>query len=316
MPDSRRRIEVAAAVLQRKDGSFLLAQRPSDKAYAGYWEFPGGKIEHGETAPDALARELHEELGIRVTRCYPWITRDYDYEHAAVRLRFYRVTDWSDTLHGREGQRFAWQRTNALTVSPVLPANGPILRAIGLPTFYGISNAGKVGTHTFLRNFKLALRAGLRLVQLREKTLPPDELAQLITEALALARPYGASVLLNGDESVAATFGMDGVHVSAARLMRLDSRPNVRFVGASCHDARELTRAAELGLDFVLLGPLQQTPTHPGGATLGWNRFEALVADYPLPVYAIGGLAKGDLQAAWQAGAHGVAAIRAAWSEL
>ncbi|MDB5924289.1 MAG: mutator MutT protein [Betaproteobacteria bacterium] len=316
MPESRRRIEVAAAVLQREDGSFLLAQRPADKVYAGYWEFPGGKIEHGETAPDALARELHEELGVQVTRYYPWITRDYDYEHAAVRLRFYRVTGWSGALHGREGQRFAWQRTNALTVSPVLPANGPILRAIALPTFYGISNAGQVGTHTFLRNFKLALQAGLRLVQLREKTLAPGELAQLITEALALARPYGASVLLNGDESVAATFGMDGVHLSAARLMRLDSRPNVSFVGASCHDARELTRAAELGLDFVLLGPLQETPTHPGGGTLGWNHFEALVADYPLPVYAIGGLTKGDLQAAWQAGAHGVAAIRGAWSEL
>jgi 8-oxo-dGTP diphosphatase len=316
MPDSKRRIEVAAAVLQREDGSFLLAQRPLDKVYAGYWEFPGGKIERGETAADALARELHEELGIRVTRCYPWITRDYDYEHAAVRLRFYRVTDWSGALLGREGQQFAWQHTDALTVSPVLPANGPVLRAISLPTFCGISNAAQVGTQNFLRNLNFALEGGLRLVQLREKTLGRDQLRELIGEALALARHYGASVLLNGDESAATTFGADGVHLSAARLMSLGRRPNVRVVAASCHDAHELARAAELDLDFVLLGPLHETTTHPGAATLGWDRFAALIADYPLPVYAVGGLLKRDLQIAWKAGAHGVAAIRGAWSEL
>src|SRR6476619_4502384 len=193
MPDSKRRVEVAAAVLQREDGSFLLAERPLGKMYAGYWEFPGGKIEHGETAAAALARELHEELGIRVMRCYPWITRDYDYEHAAVRLRFYRVTDWSGALLGREGQQFAWQRSDALTVSPVLPANGPILQAIGLPAFCGISNAAEVGTQTFLHNLDFALKGGLRLVQLREKTLARDQLRELIGAALALARPYGAS---------------------------------------------------------------------------------------------------------------------------
>src|SRR5215510_16045607 len=99
------RVEVVAAVITRPDGSFLLGQRPAGKVYAGYWEFPGGKVEPGESAPAALKRELHEELGIQVERAYPWLTRDYDYEHAAVRLRFYRVLDWSGTLHGRENQR-------------------------------------------------------------------------------------------------------------------------------------------------------------------------------------------------------------------
>jgi len=101
-------VEVAAAVLQRPDGSFLLAQRPPDKIWAGYWEFPGGKIEPGETPYHALVRELREELGITVTTAYPWVTRVFAYPHATVRLNFFRVTAWSGELHPHEGQQFAW----------------------------------------------------------------------------------------------------------------------------------------------------------------------------------------------------------------
>jgi len=124
------RVEVAAAVILRDDGRFLLGQRPAGKVYAGYWEFPGGKIEPGESPRAALKRELHEELGMDVERAYPWLTRDYDYAHAAVRLRFFRVVRWSGTPHGRENQQFEWQRPGAVAVAPVLPANGPILRAL------------------------------------------------------------------------------------------------------------------------------------------------------------------------------------------
>ena len=119
-------VEVAAAVLQRPDGSFLLAQRPPDKIWAGYWEFPGGKIEPGETSHHALVRELREELGITVTTAYPWITRVFTYPHATVRLNFFRVTAWSGELHPHEGQQFAWQHLPDISVAPVLPANAPI----------------------------------------------------------------------------------------------------------------------------------------------------------------------------------------------
>ncbi|MDB5867117.1 MAG: thiamine monophosphate synthase [Betaproteobacteria bacterium] len=310
---SRRRIEVVAAVLQRPDGSFLLAQRPIGKVYEGYWEFPGGKVEAGEAPEAALARELHEELGIDVVRAYPWITRDYDYEHAAVRLRFYRVTQWSLEPHGRENQAFSWQRIDALTVSPLLPANGPILQALALPTFYGISNAAEVGTHTFLAQLELALQRGLKLVQIREKSMAPEARAALVAQALPIVREHGASLLMNGDDALAALLGADGVHLTSAGLMALRSRPGFRIVGASCHFERELARAAELGLDFAVLGPVAETASHPGSLTLGWERFRKLVANYPLPVYAIGGLQTGDLEQAWAAGAHGIAAIRGAW---
>ena len=308
------RVEVVAAVIQRDDGQFLLGQRPSGKVYAGYWEFPGGKVEPGESPPGALARELHEELGITVERSYPWLTRDYDYAHAAVRLRFYRVPGWSGTLHGRENQRFEWQRPGAVDVEPMLPANGPILQALTLPPVYGISNCEEMGETEFLRRLPRALEAGLALVQVREKHLPPHELVRLTAAAIAAARPRGALVMLNGDPELARRAGADGVHLTAAALLDLDARPALRLVGASCHDARELDRAARLPADFVVLGPVQATPSHPGAPTLGWERFAGLIRDYPLPVYALGGLTRADLDTAWRAGAHGISMMRGAWS--
>jgi len=308
------RVEVVAAVITRPDGSFLLGQRPAGKVYAGYWEFPGGKVEPGESAPAALSRELHEELGIVVERAYPWLTRDYDYAHAAVRLRFYRVVSWSGTLHGRENQRFEFQRTGAIGVEPMLPANGPILRALTLHAVYGISNCEEMGEPEFLRRLPRALEAGLALVQVREKHLPPHELVRLTAAVIAAARPRGARVLLNGDPAAAQRAGADGVHLTAASLMALDARPSLGLVGASCHDQRELDRAARLPADFVVLGPVQPTPTHPGAATLGWKRFAELTRDYPLPVYALGGLRRTDLETAWAAGAHGISMMRGAWS--
>jgi 8-oxo-dGTP diphosphatase len=307
------RIEVAAAVIVRDDGRFLLAQRPAGKVYAGYWEFPGGKVENGESASHALKRELHEELGIDVERAYPWITRDYDYEHAAVRLRFFRVTAWRGVPRSREAQEFSWQSARDVTVAPLLPANGPILRALDLPAIYGISNVSELGENEYLRRLERALQNGLRLVQFREKYLAEDRFRDLAARTVSLARRYSACVLVNGSTAVARQAGADGVHLTAAQLMRAGARPPFGLVGASCHNARELGSAAEIAVDFVVLGPVLPTPSHPGSSGLGWKEFARLINDYPLPVYALGGMRQENLETAWQAGAHGIAMMRAAW---
>ncbi|MFN7087702.1 MAG: Nudix family hydrolase [Burkholderiales bacterium] len=305
------RVEVVAAVIWRDHDRFLLAQRPAGKVYAGYWEFPGGKVEAGESAAAALERELHEELGIDVECTYPWITRDYDYEHAAVRLRFYRVTRWRGELHGRENQRFAWQSAENLTVAPLLPANAPIVRALGLPAIYAISNVAGLGEEQYLRRLEQALQNGLRLLQLREKHLPTEARGALALKVVRLAHGYGARVLVNGDAAVAALAGADGLHLTARQLMQTAARPAFDLVGASCHDAAELARAAAIGADFAVLGPVLPTPTHPGMAGMGWEKFAALLKGCPLPVYALGGMQKEHLEAAWRAGAHGVGMLRA-----
>lgn len=119
--------EVAVGILIDAAGRFLLAQRPTGKAYEGYWEFPGGKLEAGESVEQALIRELREELGIEVLRTEPWRTLEHDYPHAYVRLNLRKVTAWQGEAAGREGQALAWQAGVPVDVAPVLPATVPLL---------------------------------------------------------------------------------------------------------------------------------------------------------------------------------------------
>lgn len=308
------RVEVAAAVVMRDNGRFLLARRPVGKVYAGYWEFPGGKIESGESPLAALRRELHEELGIDVEEAYPWITRDYDYPHAAVRLRFLRVTGWHGEPHGREAQGLAWQSLSDISVSPLLPANVPVLRALSLPTTYGVTNASGDGIDESLRRVETAIKNGLRLIQIREKAFSQSKLREFSERVIAIARTHGARVLINSDVTLAADLGADGVHLTAAQIGTLPQRPPHRLVGASCHDAIELERALILGADFVVLGPVLPTASHPALQSMGWEQFATLIQDYPLPAYAIGGMLPKHMRQAWRAGAHGIAMMRAAWN--
>ena len=305
--------DVAVAIITRPDGCFLLARRPEGKPYAGYWEFPGGKVEPNERVADALARELKEELGIIVTHAYPWVTQVFTYPHAKVKLHFYRVTAWQGEPHPHEGQIFSWERAESVGVTPVLPANGPILRGLSLPPVMGVSQATELGIKPFLAKLDMALQRGLRLIQLREKQMPDAELIGLAQHVAEAARAYGARVLLNGDVNLVAQTGVDGVHLSAQQLMRTDQRPEVAWCGASCHTRHEMDHAAQLQLDYVVLGTVLPTATHPGEKTLGWERVAELAQDYPLPIYTIGGMRPKDLETAWQHGAHGIAMLRGAW---
>ncbi len=313
-------VEVAAAVLQKPDGTFLLAQRPEGKIWAGYWEFPGGKIESGETLYHALVRELREELGIEVQTSYPWVTRVYTYPHATVRLNFFRVTAWRGELHPHEGQQFSWQpplsqegERGRVVVSPLLPANGPILRSLSLPDLYAISNVKELGETEFMRRLEGALNKGLRLVQLREKNYSREALRELALKMLPLLRQHDARLIINADIELAQEIGADGVQLTGAQLAELKVRPALDYCAASCHNAAELRRAEALGCDFALLSPVQATQSHPGAPHLGWEKFAAIAAGSSIPVYALGGLTQADMQDAWQHGAHGIALLRQAW---
>ncbi|MBX3649822.1 MAG: Nudix family hydrolase [Burkholderiales bacterium] len=313
-PAGRRRIAVVAAVLQQADGRFLLAQRPPGKAYAGYWEFPGGKVENGESPEAALSRELHEELGIEVTAAYPWLIREFDYPHADVRLHFFRVRGWRGELHGRESQAFAWQRLEAVDVAPLLPANGPIMRALGVPETYGITGFAAAEYPAALERIDRALRNGLRLVQVRgSRGWPPDLFARYTAEVVELAHACGARVLVNADIELARRSGADGVHLTATQLQGIVRRPDFPLVGASCHDSAELRLAEAAGADFAVLGPVLPTPTHPDALPLGWAGFRRLVADTKIPVLALGGMRPEHREQALESGAHGLAMLRGAW---
>ncbi|MDR2189553.1 MAG: Nudix family hydrolase [Azonexus sp.] len=308
-------VEVAAAVMLRDEGrEFLLAQRPPGKVYAGYWEFPGGKVEAGESIRAALARELQEELGITVTACAPWLTRQFTYPHATVRLHFWRVTAWQGEIGitaPLEHSAVSWQRCDqAARVAPILPANGPILKALRLPTIMAITMAGIDGVERQLQRLKTALDNGLRLIQWREKTLPPSERRRFAAAVIDLARAAGALVVINDDADLARQVSADGLHLSSTALAACSTRPDFAWVGASCHDADEIARASQLQLDYALLGPVLPTPSHPATPGLGWPEFTRRRADNTLPVFAIGGLRPDLLATAQAAGAHGIALMR------
>jgi 8-oxo-dGTP diphosphatase len=308
-------VEVAVAVLLRHDGAVLLARRPRGKVYAGYWEFPGGKVEPGEPVARALRREVREELGVEIARAHPWITRTFSYPHASVRLHFHRVFAWRGEPRALEHEALAWQQPDSVEVEPLLPANGPVLRGLQLPGEYAISRAGELGVEPFLSKLEARLRGGLKLVQVREKTLGVHEVKAFARRVVALARDHGAKVLVNADIALARDIDADGVHLTAEQLHTASRRPDLPWCGASCHSSEELRRAEALGVDFAVLGPVHATPSHPRAVPLGWERFREIASDPGVPVYALGGIVPGDLERALSCGAHGIAMVRGAWEE-
>ena len=302
--------EVAVAVFIKADGSFLLSSRPIGKPYPGYWEFPGGKIEPGESVLQALQRELMEELNVAITRATPWFTFMMRYTHATVRLHCWRVHEWHGEMRGMEAQQFTWQRLGAITVTPVLPGCVPIFNALALPAVYAITNASEIGIDAYLKRLQHALQHGLKMIQVREKNMSRDALTTFAIQVLARAYVYGAKVLINSDIALASELGADGVHLTALQLSECRSRPAFALVAASSHCRAEIDRAAELKFDFVVLGAVKQTHTHPLQPPLGWTNFSAIVNATPLPVYALGGLTIADMDEAMAHGAHGVAMQR------
>ena len=308
-------VEVAAAVMLRADGrEFLLAQRPPGKVYAGYWEFPGGKVEAGESVRQALIRELQEELGITATACSPWLSRQFTYPHATVNLSFLRVTAWDGEIGVTgplEHAAIDWQECGkAVAVAPVLPANGPILKALALPTTMVITAGESEGVERQLERLEEALAQGLRLIQVRDKGWPPAQRLWFAESVVRLAHDHGALVVINDGEEIARLVGADGVHLSAAALRACTVRPDFAWVGASCHAAGEIRRAGELDLDYAVLGPVLPTPSHPEAAGLGWEEFARQLTGNTLPVFALGGMRPDLLGLAQAHGAHGVAMLR------
>ena len=308
------KIQVAVGVLQRTDGSVLLAERPAGKAMSGYWEFPGGKIEPGEAPAKALARELHEELGITINHAMPWLTRTFHYPHATAHLQMFRVTSWRGEPHGREEQELSWQDPHRVDIAPLLPANYEIMDALRLPSLYAISQAAQLGIDEFMARLHAALQRGVRLVQVREKDMDAGTLRGFTQDVIKLCHSHGARVLVNGDIRLARQTGADGVHLQSNQYIGLDNSPvDDMLWAASCHNRAELQRAAQLGADFAVLSPVLPTQSHPGAPTLGWEGFAAACRDLPMPVYALGGMQTGMLEHALAHNAHGIALLSGIW---
>jgi len=308
-------LKVIVGVIEDSDANILLARRPPHLHQGGKWEFPGGKIEASEEAFEALQRELHEELGIKVSRASPLIQVPFHYDEHSVLLDVWRVQDFKGEAVGREGQEIRWVSKVNLASMEFPPANYAIVAALNLPAIYAISAVGKYGEEHFFRVLEAALKNGLKLLQLREHQLEKDVYLDLAGKVVDQCHQYGARVLLNCDPQWIVNTAADGVHLTQERLMNIGRRPldNEYLLAASCHDDRSLQQAAKTGVDFVVLSPVKQTVSHPGANPIGWQRFQQLCATTGLPVYALGGMVLSGAAEARQHGAQGVALVTGIW---
>lgn len=325
---------VVAGILTDPLGRVLVSQRLPGKPMAGRWEFPGGKLERGEDRLAGLKRELEEELGVSVLTARPLIRFVHAYPGLAVSLDIWRIGEFAGLPSGRQGQALRWIEPAALPELNLLEADRPIVTAIALPDRYLITGPPFDDEAVFLARLDAALERGIQLVQLRlpgvallsgrlrraGRSDGPAAYRERAIRCLARCRSAGARLLLNGPPrpmtQLAGEIGADGIHVPARYLESLRNMRCARpqWIGASCHDARELELAERAGADFAVLGPIGRTASHPESEPIGWQRFTALVEPTRMPVYALGGMQSEKLPQAWAAGAQGIAAIRSLWA--
>ena len=307
-------LRVAIGLLMDGNKVFISRRAPGSHQ-GGKWEFPGGKIEPGENTFSALRRELREEVGIDLIAAQPYLQTRHVYHDRNVLLDVWRVTEYRGIPHGQEGQEAKWVYCHDLTGHEFPDADQPILERIALPSLYLITDSKQFGNGAFLSRLERALIAGARLVQLREPQLSPQDYKAMARETAGMCHRHGAKLLINAQPEWVPECRADGVHLNSRRLIAGQNRPlrSDYWVAASCHDIDELTRAAQLGVDFVVLGPVSSTASHPQARPLGWKTFSQLCASAKLPVYALGGMRARDLEQARQAGAVGLAMISGIW---
>jgi 8-oxo-dGTP diphosphatase len=261
-------VDVAVSIVRADDGRVLLGERTERQIAAGYWELPGGKIDPGESAQQAAARELFEEIGILGRTFVPSLTYEHAFKTKTVRLHFFRVEGWTGTPHGREGQRLAWVDPATPSVAPILPSNERILASLALPARAAFAGDGGEA----LASLSARAAAGLRLILVCDQSRAPDQRIAFARRLVERVRPYGTMVLLGGSALEARRAGADGVSSSPIELRRSRQRPSVRLWSAACEDAADLALAVALGADAAVL-------------TGGFPDASRVAAATPIPIY-------------------------------
>ncbi len=306
-------IPVVCGIIRDALGRVLLAQHPQGKDLAGLWEFPGGKVESGESLDAALARELHEELGILAQIGRPIIS----IAHGRIRLEAIEVVSHAGCPSSREGQSLSWIALDAIDPDTLPEADRPILTALRLPDRYLITPMPHEGDEIdFFASLERVLMGGTRLIQLRLPGWSRDRVASVAREVRDRCRAYAASLLLSADWPLAEVLGLDGVHLPAHIAMRLKRRPvgPHRWLAVSCHNAAELAHAAAIGADFATLSPIRFTPELSDSSPLDWPDASELIAAATLPVFVLGGMQIEDIETSLALGGQGIAATRGLWT--
>ena len=317
--------QVAVAVIVNENDEICISLRQKDAHQGGLWEFPGGKIEPGETVEAALKREIKEELDLDIEASRPLIRISHDYADKSVCLQVHKVLSYKGMASGLEGQQVRWLPLAKLSGYNFPEANKAIIKALSLPDKYCITGQFH-DDRDFSEKLTAALVSGIRLVQLRLKQDDSTDIVRaekIIKLAADISTQYDARLMLNLPQCFLeqvdlTTVPLNGFHLDSRNLKNFasGSMPTSMRSGllsASCHDRDELELAIKLKADFVVLSPVQKTASHPELPAMGWKKFARLIEGISIPVYALGGVSEHDLETAWHHGAQGVSAIRAFW---
>ncbi|WP_062268885.1 Nudix family hydrolase [Endozoicomonas arenosclerae] len=315
---ARKVVHVAVAVIRGEDGRILIARRPDDKHMGGYWEFPGGKVEEGESITSALNRELKEELDIEAGHFQKLISIRHDYPDKSVFLDTWWAEDINGEPRGNEGQEIRWVELKELTELEFPPANGPIITAALLPNRYMVTGQFDSAAE-LLEKVSCQIEQGVELIQFRAPWLDESTYSHLARELHHLCRETGARLLLKGGPEVLAESWCDGVHLMSKQLENglawRDACKPEQWLAASCHNRDQIEQAVAAGVDFITLSPVKPTKTHPEGEPIGYANARELTEGCPVPVYWLGGLELEDEQEVIDSGAQGIAAIGAFWAQ-
>ncbi|MFM1895811.1 MAG: hypothetical protein RLZZ385_885 [Pseudomonadota bacterium] len=309
-------VHVAVGVVLDAQDQVLIALRPLHQHQGGLWEFPGGKVESGETVVEALDREFREELDVRIDprHCHPLQKILHHYLDKSVLLDVWTVSEISGRPRGLQGQEVRWQSVAELQPANFPAANRAIIRTLQLPRRIAITPPD-LELSQLLSRLPILRSRGVGLLQLRLPEVSANSLQKIVGELIRHCQKQGLQLMVNGTVQQIAQHSGIGLHLNSQRLMAVTSRPvptDVLF-SASCHNEQELQQALNAGVDFVLLSPVQTSKSHPGVPGMGWDRFQTLADKVSIPVFALGGLREADLVRARSAGAHGIAAISAFW---
>lgn len=308
-------VHVVIAILTNEQ-EVLVSRRKSDAHLGGLLEFPGGKVEQNESPMSALKREIKEEVNIEITHASPLIQFPFSYSDRNIFLDVYVVDKYSGNVCSQEGQEIYWKNIEALNCKEFPAANYGVIRALQLPKKYPVTPNYSDDPENFLINFEsVVCNESIKIIQLRAHDLAKSDYLKLFRQCADLCRKHSAKLVLNRDVSVFDESLAAGIHLTSNKLLNTKKRPldEQYLVGASCHNKNEVEYANKLNLDYVFLGPVKEKNHSHNEARLDWDGFSKLSTNSKIPVYAIGGLNRNDVDTSIQYGGQGIAAIREFW---
>jgi len=310
-----RALSVVAGIIEDARGNILLGQRSAHKAEPLKWEFPGGKVNPGETLIQALARELREELAADFEVQKRFATVCWRHAPRPLNLHAFHCRTNDPLTYSNAHSQLAWFPPDRLVKADVPAPDRPLVARLALPATYFITPAPHSSAQRYVDNIGRSLdRHAPGAVLVRLPGIADADLILLASRLLKRIRAHGnVLALLHDQPLLSAKLGFDGVHLSSRRLMSVQARPTAldHWLFASCHNAVEIQKAQLFGVDAAVYGPVRSTTSHPGRDGIGWLALAKQAQATWMPLYALGGVGPSDLALARTHGAHGIAGISA-----